>query len=362
MSNRRVRVAIVGVGNCCSALIQGLRFYREKKAEEAHGILHYELGGYTADSLEVAAAFDVDRRKVGNDLSQAIFTQPNNYKKIVDIPMMNIPVLMGAVLDGVNAHLESMIEVASQREVDIVEVLKDHAIEVFINLLPTGADEASRFYAKAALEAGCAFINATPAPIAGDVSLVHEFEERKLPVIGDDVMSQIGGTVFHRNILEFLAERGVKVDNSYQLDVGGGMETYNTLDPKRRMLKRGIKTSTIRQGLPYEADIVAGTTDYVGFLENSRTSYYWISGRYYLDTPLQVDIYLRTVDAPNAAAILIDSARAAKIALDRGVGGPLSTVCHYGYKRPPTHEGEERVSTVEAHKRFREFIEGKRNQ
>jgi len=362
MPRDAIRVAVVGVGNCCSALVQGLYFYRERKAADKLGIPHYELGGYTVDSLEIVAAFDVDRRKVGRDLSEAIFSQPNNCEKTVNVPQMNIPVLMGRVLDGVEGPLKDIIEVANSPETDAARVFKDRAVEVVLNLLPTGADEASRFYAKAALEAGCAFVNATPTAIVCDASLAAEFAARKLPLIGDDVMSQIGGTVFHRNILEFLAERGVKVESSYQLDVGGGTETYNTLDPTRRTLKRGIKTSTIRRGLPYDADIVAGTTDYVHFLQNSRTSYYWISGRYFMDTPVQVDIYLRTVDAPNASAILIDSTRAAKIALDRGIGGSLISVCHYGYKRPPSLEGEEKISTAEAHKRFLEFIEGKRSR
>jgi myo-inositol-1-phosphate synthase len=239
----------------------------------------------------------------------------------------------------------------------VAEVLRNSGAEVVVNFLPAGADEASKFYAGESVKAECAFINATPSPIATNPSFSRKFEEAKLPVIGDDIMSQIGGTIFHKNILEFLSKRGVKILNTYQLDIGGGMETYNTLELSRRMLKRQIKTETIKSALPYEADIIAGTTDYVDFMENSRTSYFWIKGQYFLDTPVEIDIYLRTMDAPNSGTIIIDSIRAAKLALLRGVGGPLTSVCAYGYKSPPI-----RAKIDEAQKWFIEFLEGKRQR
>jgi len=352
MSNR-IRLAIVGVGNCCSALVQGIRFYSSNPSD----LPHHDVGGYLPANIDIVAAFDIDERKVGEDLSQAIFSEPNNFKKICEVKDLGVTVQMGHILDGAEGMLNETIKGSGEKQVDVARVLIDRGAEVLVSFLPTGVDQASRFYAEEALKAGCAFINAAPSPIVNNKLYVEKFEKARLPLIGDDVMSQIGGTVFHKNILEFLFRRGVKVKNTYQLDVGGGTETYNTLERSRNIIKRRIKTETIKSSLPYEAEIVAGTTDYVKFLENMRTSYFCIEGKYFLETPVKIDIYMETTDAPNSGSIIMDSIRAAKLALDRGVGGTLDSVCAYGYKRPPM-----RVSTIEAEDWFNEFIEGKRDR
>jgi len=348
----KIRVAVVGVGNCCSALVQGVFCRDEDKI-----LPHPDIGGYGVNDIEFAAAFDVDERKVGKDLGEAIFSEPNNFMKVFNVPRLNIPVFMGHVLDGADGILGNAIRVAKEKPVDVAKVLVERKVDVVVNFLPTGVVEASRFYANEALKAGCAFINATPTPIATDKGFAEEFENAGLPLIGDDVMSQIGGTVLHKNLLEFLNLRGVKLLKSYQIDVGGGMESYNTLEPSRRSLKRKIKTDTIKHSIPYKVEVVAGTTDYVDFMKNSRTSYFWINGKYFLGMPVTIDLYLRTFDAPNSTPIILDSIRAAKIALERRVGGPLVSVCAYGYKNPPV-----KVSTYEAEKWFMEFVEGKREK
>jgi len=349
----KIRVAVVGVGNCCSALVQGVFCQNEDYIV----LSHLNVGGYEVGDIEFVAAFDIDERKVGKDLSEAIFSEPNNFRKVLDVPYLNVPVLMGHVFDSVEGMLKNVIKVSREKPVDVAKTLAEKKVEVVVNFLPTGVEEASKFYAEEALKAGCAFINATPTPIATDKNFAEKFEETGVPLIGDDVMSQVGGTILHKNLLEFLGLRGVKITNSYQVDVGGGMESYNTLEPSKRSLKRKIKTGIIRSALPYEAEIVAGTTDYVDFMENARTSYFWISGKYFLGTPVTIDLYLKTVDAPNSTPIILDSIRAAKLALNRKVGGPLISVCAYGYKQPPV-----KTSIYEAEKWFIEFVEGKREK
>ena len=354
---RKIRVAIAGVGNCCSALVQGVHYYADENRAAVEGVPNLDVGGYKVSDVEFAAAFDVDRRKVGRDLSEAIFCEPNNYDKVYEVPHLGVKVARGPLLDGATGMLTDMIPISEEPEADVAGVLKESRTEVLISLLPTGADGASKFYAEEALRAGCGFINATPTVIACDPRYARMFDEARLPLVGDDIMSQIGGTVLHRNLLEFLTERGVKVLHTYQLDVGGGLENYNTLEPSRRALKRRVKTSTIESALPYSAEIVAGTTDYVDFMKNSRASYYFIDGRYFLGAPVEIDIYLRTIDAPNSGSIILDSIRGVKVALDRGIGGSLTSLCAYGYKSTPV-----KAKTEESQRWFLEFIEGKRER
>lgn len=352
-SKEKIRVAVVGVGNCCSALIQGVFCQNE----DLTILSHLDVGGYKIEDIEFVAAFDIDERKVGKDLSEAIFSEPNNFRKILEVSYLNVPVLMGHVFDGVEGLLKNIIKVSKEKPVDVAKTLVEKKVEVVVNFLPTGVKEASKFYAEEALKAGCAFVNATPTPLATDKSFAERFEKAGVPLVGDDVMSQIGGTILHKNLLEFLSLRGVKIINSYQVDVGGGMESYNTLEPSKRSLKRKVKTEIIRSVLPYEVEVIAGTTDYVDFMENVRTSYLWINGKYFLGSPITIDLYLKTFDAPNSTPIILDSIRAAKLALDRKVGGPLISVCAYGYKQPPV-----KTSVYEAEKWFVEFIEGKRER
>lgn len=345
----RIRIAVAGVGNCCSALVQGVHYYNS--VGESVGLIHEKVGGYAVSDIEFVAAFDIDRRKVGKDLSEAIFCGPNKAPKISDPPVLGVTVQMGAVLDSVENIADGVIELASEPAADVSSVLRDEKVDVLVNLVSGSAIEASKFYAKSAIEAGCAFLNAAPSPVASDKTLSKRFQEVELPLVGDDLLDQIGATVTHIGLLEFLHDRGVRIDESYQLDVGGGAESVNTLW-KTRGLKRDIKTAAVARSIPYEFPLVSGSTDYVDFLGNQRDSFLWIKGRYFGGAHFTMDIRLNTVDAPNAAAVLIDVVRGLKLASMRGLGGPILPLCAYGFKRPP-----ERYSLVETYKLFRDFIE-----
>ncbi|MFB0543293.1 MAG: inositol-3-phosphate synthase [Candidatus Bathyarchaeia archaeon] len=347
-----IRVAIIGVGNCCSALVQGVEFYKKYRSEPL-GLMHWDVGGYLPSDLKFAVAFDVDRRKVGEDLSEAIYAEPNTVPSFIDVPRLGAPVLRGPTLDGVGEYTKELIELDEGEAVDVVEALKRQGVEIVVNLLPSGADEASAWYAKQALEAGCAFVNATPTPIVSDRGLGELFREASLPAAGDDLMDQIGATILHMDLLSFLNERGVRIDESYQLDVGGGAESLSTLE-RGRELKRRIKTGVVGSAVPYRFPLVAGSTDYVDFLGNHRDSLFWIKGRYFCGAPLTIDIRLETMDGPNAGAVLLDVIRAVKLAMDRGLSGPLIPVSAYAFKMPP-----ERLDIREVRRRFEEFIAGK---
>ena len=344
-----IRVAVAGVGNCCSALVQGVSHYRD--GGEDTGLIHETVGGYSISDIEFAAAIDIDGRKVGKDLSEAIFSEPNKFPRISSPETLGVEVQMGKDLDGFGDNSEGLIEVADRRASMVSEVLSDCDADVLVNLVSGSAIEASRFYATAAVEAGCAFLNAAPPPVVSDGALSRMFEEAGLPLAGDDLLDQVGATVVHIGLLEFLHDRGVRIDESYQLDVGGGAESVNTLW-KTRGLKRDIKTTAVSSSVPYEFPLVSGSTDYVDFLGNKRDSFFWFKGRYFGGVPFTMDVRLNTVDAPNAGAILIDVIRGLKIARDRKIGGPILPLCSYGFKSPP-----ERHRLVEAYKLFRDFVE-----
>ena len=348
-----IHVALVGVGNCASALVQGVYMY-SGAGEEAEGLAHPNLGGYRPEDVKFVAAFDVDARKVGRDLGEAIFAPPNTTPKFCDVPRLGVRVLRGPVLDGVGGHLRGIVQVSDVEECDVAEALRLSGADVVVNLLPSGAVEASKWYAGRALEAGCAFINATPTPIANDPNIAGKFRRMGLPLLGDDLMSQIGATILHKKLLSMLVRRGVRVVETYQLDVGGGTEALETLG-RAREAKREIKTSSVKSALPYTAPVVAGSTDYVGFLGNKRESYFWIQGTYFGRTPVRIDVKLSTFDGPNAGSVLLDSIRCAKIALDRGVGGPLISISAYAFKNPP-----EKVPPETAERWLEEFIRGER--
>jgi myo-inositol-1-phosphate synthase len=345
-----IRVAIAGVGNCCSALVQGVQYYNDNGGSE--GLIHDKVGGFSVKDIGIVAAFDIDRRKVGRDLSEAVFSEPNETPRMVSLQPSGVTVLMGPFMDSLENAGEGLIEPASGIASDVAKVLKECKVDVLVNLVSGSATEASRFYAEAALEAGCAFLNATPSPVATDLSLSGRFEKAGIPFVGDDLLDQIGATVTHIGLLEFLHERGVRIDESYQLDVGGGAESINTLW-KTRELKRDIKTSAVSGSIPYDFPLVSGSTDYVDFLENRRDSFFWFKGSYFGGAPFTLDVKLNTVDAPNGGAILLDVIRGLKIASARGLGGAILPLCAYGFKRPP-----ERRSIAEAHTGFREFVKG----
>jgi len=353
----KIKVALVGVGNCASALVQGIQFYKKAESKrEAIGLKHLQLGGYTLRDIEFVCAFDIEERKVGKDLSRAIFAPPNNTMKITDVQQLNVPVLKGPVLDGVGAYLKDIVKVSLSPESNVARELREHEAEVVLNLLPSGATEASRKYAEHALRAGCAFINATPSLLAGDAAWSKRFEEAGLPLIGDDLMDQVGATILHKTLLKLLSDRGVRISETYQLDVGGGTESLDTLE-RTREVKRAMKTKSVETTLPYKAAVVAGSTDYVDFLENRRDSFFWIQGLYFGQVPMRLDMRLSTVDAPNAGSVLFDVIRASKIALDRKVAGALLSVSAYAFKHPP-----QLLPLEMAEQWFEEFIAGKRER
>jgi myo-inositol-1-phosphate synthase len=344
-----IRVAVAGVGNCCSSLVQGVYYY--KNGGEKLGLINGEVGGYGVDEIEFVAAFDVDRRKVGLDLSEAIFAEPNKVPQVTELSPLGVNVKMGVALDKLEYDANGVVEVADVAETNVSDVLREEGADLLLNLISGSALESSGFYAKAALDAGCTFVNATPSPLVnGEWS--GRYGEAGVPLVGDDLLDQIGATVVHIALLEFLHERGVRVDESYQLDVGGGAESVNTLW-KTRGLKRDIKTSAVSDAVPYEFPLVSGSTDYVDFLGNSRDSFFWFKGRYFGGAPFTMDVKLNTADAPNAGAVLLDVIRGVKVASDRGLGGVITPICAYGFKRPP-----ERHSIAEAYKLFKEFVEG----
>jgi len=350
----KIKVALVGVGNCASALIQGLRYYSNcEREEECIGLRNLFLGGFHPRDIQIVAAFDVDGRKVGKDLSEAIFALPNNTLKLVDVPQTNVTVRKGPVLDGIGEYTKDIVRVSSLPEENIADTLKESGAEIVINLLPSGAVKASQWYAEQALSGGCAFVNATLAFIASDAGWVKRFEEAELPLVGDDLIDQVGATTLHKTLLKLLSLHGVRITETYQLDVGGGTESLDTLG-RTREVKRIVKTKSVETALPYKADVVAGSTDYVDFLQNKRDSYFWIKGSYFCKVPMQIDLRLSTVDAPNAGSALFDVIRAVKIALDRKLKGVILPISAYAFKHPP-----QLIPIEMAERTFADFINGK---
>jgi len=353
----KIRVALVGVGNCASALVQGVQYYKNvQKEEQALGLRNLFLGGYHPKDVEFVCSFDIEARKVGKDLSEAVFSPPNNTLKIAEVPKMGVQVLKGPVLDGVGDLLKEVVKVGKQPEVDVAETLHENRAEIVVNLLPSGASKATQWYAKQALEANCAFLNATPVFIASHKEWAKRFEKTGLPVVGDDLADQVGSTAVHKTLLKLLSNQGVHIDETYQLDVGGGTESLDTLD-RTRELKRTVKTKSVESVLPYKASVVAGSTDYVDFLENRRDSFFWIKGFYFGKVPMLLDLRLSTVDAPNAGSALLDVIRAVKIALDRRIAGPILSVSAAAFKHPP-----KTIPMETAEKQFEEFLLGKRER
>jgi len=331
----KVKVALIGVGNCASAFIQGIQYYGKLgKAEDCIGLRNPVLAGLSPKDIQVVAAFDVDERKVGKDLSEAIFAVPNNAPKVSDVPSTGVKVNKGPLLDGIGKSTEAFIQVSGVPDGNVAKILKDAGAEVVVNLLPSGASKASQWYAEQALIGGCAFVNATPTFIASDDAWAKRFADAKLPLVGDDLVDQVGSTALHKTLLKLLSDNGVKIDETYQLDVGGGTESVDTMD-RTRDAKRAIKTESVAASIPYKAEIVAGSTDYVDFLQNKRDSYFWISGVYFCNAPMKIDLKFQTVDAPNAGSVLFDVVRAMKLAIEKKLSGALEPICAYGFKRPP---------------------------
>lgn len=353
---KKIRVAIAGVGNCASALIQGTSYY-DKNRTESVGLTAYNIGGLEPGDIDYVAAFDVVNSKVGQDLSEAIFAQPNNTVKISDVGKMDVKVEKGEVLDGIGRHMGQKINVSEKPAVDIKKVLKDTQTEILINYLPVGSRQATQYYAERCMDAGVCFINAIPVFIASESKWQQAFEGRGLACAGDDVMSQLGATVLHKTIVKLFVDRGVKIDETYQLNVGGDMDFYNMLDEERLEDKRVSKTSAVAVMAPYQIPMRIGPSDFVEFLQNDKVCYISIRGKYFGNIPVDLDLKLRVVDAYNSAGVMIDAIRGTKLAINRGISGSLESISAYCFKHPPVQ-----MPYSQAKANFLEFIEGKREK
>ncbi|MEM2104590.1 MAG: inositol-3-phosphate synthase [Candidatus Bathyarchaeia archaeon] len=334
-----IRVAIVGVGNSASALVQGVEYYKDAKEDEkVPGLMHVNFGGYHVRDIKFVAAFDVGKNKIGNDLAEAIFAKPNCCAKFAEVPKLGVKVLPGPILDGVAKHMEEPFNIYNPEEVkpaNIASILKEAETEILVNYLPVGSSIATRFYAQAALDAGCAFVNCIPEFIASDPVWSRKFEEKGLPVAGDDVKSQLGATILHRNIVRLCFDRGVAVDETYQLNLGGDTDFLNMTVEERLKTKRVSKTEAVKSLVPYDLPTRIGPSDYVPFLGNKKICYIWLKGRKFGDRPLTLTVKLEVEDSPNSAGVVIDVIRATKLALDRKIAGPLISISSYAFKHPP---------------------------
>ena len=354
---RKIRVVIVGVGNCASALVQGTEYYKIRGEDDSVGLTSYSLGGYEPSDIEFVAAFDVNAKKVGKDLSEAIFEKPNNTIKITDVPRLGVKVQKGRILDGIGKYLKDVVPVDKAEPTEVSDIISDVQADIVVNYLPVGSGEATRFYAEQAIAAKTAFVNAMPVFIASNEEWEQKFSKASLPVAGDDVMSQLGATVLHKTIVKLCVDRGVKVDETYQLNLGGDTDFLNMLEESRLVDKRESKTSAVRAMAPYEVPTRIGPSDYVDFLDNDKICYIYLKGRYFGNIPLTIDLKLHVVDAYNSAGIMIDAIRGTALALERGVSGSLISVSSYCFKHPP-----QQLPYEEAKRRFIEFVEGKRER
>ncbi len=335
-----IKVAIAGVGNCASSLIQGVNYYRDADPSEiVPGLMHVVLGGYHVSDLEFVAAFDVDAAKVGQDLSKAIFASQNNTIRFADVPALGIEVLRGPTLDGLSKYYREAIEESPAEPVDIVKVLKESGAEVLVSYLPVGSEDAQRFYAAAAIEAKVAFVNAVPVFIASDPTWARKFRDAGVPIIGDDIKSQVGSTIVHRVLTRLFEDRGLALDHTYQLNVGGNMDFKNMLDRDRLESKKISKTQAVTSqmdhGVLSDEDIHIGPSDHVPWLKDRKWAYIRMEGRNFGDVPLNLELKLEVWDSPNSAGVIIDAVRCARLALDRGIGGPLLGPSSYFMKSPP---------------------------
>ena len=331
MTELAVRIAIAGVGNCASVFVQGLRFY---SGEQKKGLWHPNVAGLKPKDLQVVAAFDIDARKVGVELSRVIFSPPNVARRYVAVPRSKITVGAGITKGDAAPHLRgATLDRAGTDEV--AKGLEASGADLLVNMISSGSVAASEEYARAALKAGCGYINCTPSLVLRNNKLVVDFQKAKLPLVGDDLMSQFGGTIFHKGLLGLMVKRGIKVSKSYQLDVGGGTETMNTIDEGIKMAKREVKTTTVASEVPYKFETIAGTTDFVDYMGNDRTSYFWFEGSTFMESGVSVDIYLRSSDGANAGNVLFDVIRAAYRCKQTGKVGTVGEICAYGFKSPP---------------------------
>jgi myo-inositol-1-phosphate synthase len=353
----KVRVAIVGVGNCASSLVQGVTYYRNARPEdEVPGLMHVELGGYHVRDLEFVAAFDVDAKKVGRDLSEAIFASENNTIRFADVAPVGVEVQRGPTLDGLGRYYAQTIDEADAAPVDVAAALRAARADVLVCYLPVGSEEAARFYAAAALDAGVAFVNCLPVFIAGRQEWADRFTVAGVPIIGDDIKSQVGATIAHRVLARLFEDRGVHLDRTMQLNVGGNMDFMNMLERDRLESKKISKTQAVSSQLGRDLgarNIHIGPSDHVPWLEDRKWAYIRLEGRAFGDVPLNIELKLEVWDSPNSAGVVIDAVRCAKLALDRGIGGPLLAPSSYFMKSPPVQ-----YTDNEARERLEQFIAG----
>jgi myo-inositol-1-phosphate synthase len=355
--NGKVRVAVVGVGNCASSFIQGVQYYRNaSRTDFVPGLMHVDLGGYHISDIEFVAAFDIDKKKVGLDLSKAIFAKPNNTVKFSDVPNLGVKVNRGMTHDGIGKFLADIVHKAPGETSDVVGILKKSKADVLVSYLPVGSEEATKWYVEQALQAGVAVVNCIPVFIAREPYWQKRFEDKGLPIIGDDIKSQVGATIIHRVLTRLFRDRGVKLERTYQLNFGGNTDFLNMLERDRLMSKKISKTRSVTSQLDYDigADNVhIGTSDYVPWLHVRKWAFIRLEGRSFGDVPLNVELKLEVHDSPNSAGIVIDAVRCCKLALDRGIGGALEGPSSYFMKSPPVQ-----YSDNEARRLVEEFIDG----
>src|SRR6266568_768779 len=355
--DNKVRVAIVGVGNCASSLVQGVHYYRDASTKDSvPGLMHVDLGGYHIRDIEFVAAFDIDKNKVGLDLSQAIFAGPNNTVKFSDVPKLGVTVNRGMTHDGIGKYLADIIEKAPGSTSDVVGILKKSQADVLVSYLPVGSEEATKWYVEQALQAGVAFVNCIPVFIAREPYWQKRFLDKNLPIIGDDIKSQVGATIIHRVLTRLFRERGVKLERTYQLNFGGNTDFLNMLERDRLMSKKISKTRSVTSQLDYDIgkdNVHIGPSDYVPWLHDRKWAFIRLEGRSFGDVPLNVELKLEVHDSPNSAGIVIDAVRCCKVALDRGIGGALEGPSSYFMKSPPVQ-----YSDAEARVLVEEFIDG----
>ena len=355
--SNKVRVAIIGVGNCANALVQGVQYYKNAPDDaEIPGLMHATVGGYHVRDIEFSAAFDVVTTKVGKDLSEAMWAYPNDTIKFADVPYLNVPVYRGMTHDGIGKYLSQKVEKAPGPTDDIIKILRETKTDVVVNFMPVGSEMATKWYVEQAIEAGCAFVNGIPVFIASSPYWSKRFADAGLPIIGDDVKSQLGATITHRVLTNIFKDRGIHIDRTYQLNFGGNMDFYNMLERERLESKKISKTNAVISQLPYDmgADNVhVGPSDYVPWLTDRKWCHIRMEGRAFGDVPLQLELKLEVWDSPNSAGVIIDAVRCAKLALDRGIGGPLTAPSSYFMKSPPVQYTDD-----EAHQLVQEFIAG----
>ena len=352
---RKVRVAIVGVGNCASSLVQGVQYYKDVPNDGfIPGLMHPDLGGYHISDIEFSAAFDIDRNKVGKELSDAIFTDPNNTVKFADVPELDVPVQRGMTHDGLGRYLSEIIEKADGSTVDVADVLKATGTDVVVNYLPVGSEEATKWYVEQVLQAGCGFVNCVPVFIASAGHWPERFEKHGLPIIGDDIKSQVGATIAHRVLTRLFRERGVKLTRTYQLNFGGNTDFYNMLERSRLESKKISKTNAVTSQLDYnmgEENVHVGPSDHVPWLEDRKWCHIRMEGETFGGVPLNLELKLEVWDSPNSAGVVIDAVRCCKLGLEHGLKGPLSGPSSYFMKSPP-----EQFSDDEAREMVEDFI------